>query len=205
VESLKQNARSYRADAAMASASILMRSRAREHRSFMITAIGTPVLLNEIQHIQAEAVGGDIDGSVIKNKVKASLIIERYTGIYTMDNATAEFIATSRLTEFVPLLFKAMNEIGEDQEFKDRQAKLFRYFDFLDKDQAIAILYGQLLSDDLIVTQFKIISKSISSSNLIDYDQVEKLLAGSLLAKKAALKVLTLDKDWYSVQDIAYL
>ena len=76
----------------------------------MITAIGTPVLLNEIKHIQVESVGGDIDGSVIKNKVKASLIIERYTGIYTMDNATAEFIATSRLTEFVPLLFKAMNE-----------------------------------------------------------------------------------------------
>jgi len=92
-----------------ASASILMRSRAKERRSFMITAIGTPVLLNEINHIQAEAVDGDIDGSVIKNKVKASLIIERYTGIYIMDNVTAEFIATSRLTEFVPLLFKAMN------------------------------------------------------------------------------------------------
>ena len=58
-----------------------MRSRAKEHRSFMITAIGTPVLLNEIKHIQAEVVGGDIDGSVIKNKVKASLIIERYTSM----------------------------------------------------------------------------------------------------------------------------
>jgi len=172
---------------------------------FMITAIGTPVLLNEIKHIQAEAVDGDIDGSVIKNKVKASLIIERNTGIYTMDNATAEFIATSRLTEFVPLLFKAMNETGEDQEFKDRQATLFRYLDFLDKDQATAILYGQLLSEDITRAQFKIISKAISSSNLIDYDQVEKLLSGSLLAKKAALKVLTLDNDWYSVQDIAYL
>jgi len=78
----------------------------------MITAIGTPVLLNEIKHIQAEAIGGDLDGSVIKNKVKASLIIERYSGIYTMNNATAEFIATSRLTEFVPLLFKVMNETG---------------------------------------------------------------------------------------------
>lgn len=171
----------------------------------MITAIGTPVLLNQIKHIHAEAVGGDIDGSVIKNKVKASLIIERYTGINAMTNATAEFIATSRLTEFVPLLFKAMNETGEDQVFIDRQATLFRYFDFLDKDQAIAILYEQLLSDDLTSAQFKLISKAISSSNLIDYDQVEKLLAGSLLAKKAALKVLTLDKDWYSAQDIAYL
>jgi len=34
----------------------------------MITAIGTPVLLNEIKHIQAEAIGGYIDGSVIKIK-----------------------------------------------------------------------------------------------------------------------------------------
>jgi predicted DNA binding protein len=109
------------------------------------------------------------------------LIIERYTGIYAMNHATAEFIATSRLAEFVPLLFKAMNEIGEDQEFKDRQAILFRYFDFLDNDQAIAILYGQLLSDDLTSAQFKIISNAISSSNLIDYDQVEKLLAVFLI------------------------
>ncbi|MGA6121729.1 hypothetical protein [Sphingobacterium anhuiense] len=59
-----------------------MRSRARERRSFMITAIGTPVLLNEIKHIHAEAIGGDIDGFVIKNKVKASLVLERYTGIF---------------------------------------------------------------------------------------------------------------------------
>ncbi|TCR14330.1 hypothetical protein EDF67_101434 [Sphingobacterium sp. JUb78] len=47
-----------------------------------------------------------------------SLMIERPTGIFTMDNATAEFIATSRLTEFVPLLFKAMNERVEDRVFK---------------------------------------------------------------------------------------
>ncbi|NJI72694.1 hypothetical protein HCX49_05705 [Sphingobacterium kitahiroshimense] len=32
----------------------------------MITAIDTPVLLNQIKHIQVESVGGDIDGSVIK-------------------------------------------------------------------------------------------------------------------------------------------
>jgi hypothetical protein len=89
-------------------------------------------LLNQIKPIQAEAVGRDIDGYVIKNKVKASLIIERYTGIYAMTNATAEFIATSRLTEFVPLLFKAMNDDpGLAQEYIDRQATLFRYFDSL--------------------------------------------------------------------------
>ena len=46
-----------------------------------------------------------------------SLMIERPTGIFTMDNATAEFIATSRLTEFLPLLFKGKNETGEDQVF----------------------------------------------------------------------------------------
>jgi len=35
----------------------------------MITAIGTPVLLNEIKHIQAEAVGGDID-QLLRTKSK---------------------------------------------------------------------------------------------------------------------------------------
>ncbi|KKX48871.1 MULTISPECIES: hypothetical protein [Sphingobacterium] len=62
------------------------------------------------------------------------MIIERHTGIYAIDNATAEFIAIYRLAEFVPLLFKEINETGEDQVFIDRQATLFRYFDFLDKD-----------------------------------------------------------------------
>lgn len=114
-----------------------MSCRAKERRSFTITAIHTPVLLSQIKPIQAEAVGRDIDGSVIKNKLKASLIIERYTDIYTMDNATAEFIATSRLTEFVSLIFKAMNDDpGLAQSYIYRQATLFRYFDFLDKDQA---------------------------------------------------------------------
>jgi hypothetical protein len=114
VESLKQYARSYRADAVIGfSVNIDELSGkgipiAYDHR-YRYTCIA--------QHIQVESVGGDIDGSVIKNKVKASLIIERYTGIYTMDNATAEFIATSRLTEFLPLLFKGKNETGEDQVF----------------------------------------------------------------------------------------
>ncbi|MEN5380673.1 hypothetical protein [Sphingobacterium kitahiroshimense] len=50
------------------------------------------------------------------------------------------------MTEFVPLLFKAMNDDpGLAQEYIDPQATLFRYFDFLDKDQAIAKRYGQLL------------------------------------------------------------
>ncbi|MEJ5144830.1 hypothetical protein [Sphingobacterium sp. MYb388] len=45
------------------------------------------------------------------------MIIERNTGIYTMENTTAEVIATSRLTEFVPLLFKAMNETGGGRRY----------------------------------------------------------------------------------------
>lgn len=46
---------------------------------FMITAIGTSVLLNPSKHI--EEVDGEIDGSVIKKKVRASLIIERFMSL----------------------------------------------------------------------------------------------------------------------------
>ncbi|CDS91464.1 hypothetical protein BN1088_1220004 [Sphingobacterium sp. PM2-P1-29] len=55
------------------------------------------------------------------------MIIERYKVIYAINHVPLEFIATSRLTEYVRLLFKAMNVIGEDQELKDRQARLFCY------------------------------------------------------------------------------
>lgn len=49
-----------------------MSSREKERQSFMITAIGTHVLLNSSKTTQEEVVGRDINGSVIKNKVKAT-------------------------------------------------------------------------------------------------------------------------------------
>ena len=97
VESLKQNARSYRADAVIGFSVNIDEISGKGRQSFMITIIGTPVLLNEIKHIQAEAVGGDIDGSVIKNKVKASLIIERYCCLAVQKNYARSEYYTPKL------------------------------------------------------------------------------------------------------------
>ena len=97
MESLKQNVRSYRADAVIGFSVNIDELSGKGRQSFMITVIGTLVLLNEIKHIQAEAVGGDIDGSVIKNKVKASLIIERYCCLAVQENYARSEYYTPKL------------------------------------------------------------------------------------------------------------
>jgi uncharacterized protein YbjQ (UPF0145 family) len=61
VESLKQYTRSYQADAVIGFSVNIDELSGKGTQMFTITAIGTPVLLNEIKHIQVEAVGRDID------------------------------------------------------------------------------------------------------------------------------------------------
>lgn len=51
-----------------------------------------------------------LDGELIQQKVRADIILENYKTVESINRETAEFIATSGLREFEPLIFKAMNE-----------------------------------------------------------------------------------------------
>ncbi|MNK14508.1 hypothetical protein D3C87_326310 [compost metagenome] len=45
----------------------------------------------------------------------------------------------------------------------------------------------------------------ITSSNFIDYTKAINLLNSNIHARRIALKIFSLDKDWYSKEDIAVL
>jgi len=82
---------------------------------------------------------------------------------------------------------------------------LFRYFDYLPDEEAIAILYNALLEGNLTTLQVKRINAIITSSNFIDYARAVNLLNSNIHARRIALKIFSLDKDWYSKEDIAIL
>ena len=82
---------------------------------------------------------------------------------------------------------------------------LFRYFDYLPEEDAIAILYNALLEGNLTTLQVKRINAIITSSNFIDYAKAINLLNNNTHSKRIALKIFSLDKDWYSKEDIAIL
>ncbi|MGE8377185.1 MAG: hypothetical protein ACN6PN_02515, partial [Sphingobacterium sp.] len=143
---------------------------------------------------------------LIQQKVRADIILENYKSVESINKDTAEFIATSGLREFEPLVFKAMNEdYGVEQTPKEKLEMLFRYFDYLPNEEAIAILYNALLEGNLTTLQVKRINAIITSSNFIDYAKAITLLNSNTHARRIALKIFSLDKDWYSKEDIAIL
>ncbi len=205
-ETLKQRAQAIRADAIIVLSVDIDEISGKESQLFMITAVGTPVHLKEVARVPVEKQDDLLNGELIQQKVRADIILENYKSVESINKETAEFIATSGLREFEPLVFKAMNEeYGIEQTPKEKLEMLFRYFDYLPEEDAIAILYNALLEGNLTNLQAKRINTIITSSNFIDYEKATNLLNSNLYARRIALKIFSLDKDWYSKEDIAIL
>ncbi|WP_448138452.1 YbjQ family protein [Sphingobacterium siyangense] len=205
-ETLKQRAQAIRADAIIGLSVDIDEISGKGSQMFMITAMGTPVLLKEVARVTVEKQDDLLDGELIQQKVRADIILENYKSVESINKDTAEFIATSGLREFEPLVFKAMNEdYGVEQTPKDTLEMLFRYFDYLPDEEAISILYNALLEGNLTTLQVKRINTIITSSNFIDYSKAIDLLNSNTHARRIALKIFSLNKDWYSKEDVAIL
>ena len=188
---LKQHAQSLRADAIIGLSVDIDEISGKGSQMFMITAVGTPVHLKEVARVPIDRGDDFLDGTLIQQKVRADIILENYKSIESINRETAEFIATSGLREFEPLVFRAMGEdyeSGIDQAPKDKQEMLFRYFDYLPDEEAIAILYNALLEGNLTTLQVKRINAIITSSNFIDYSRAINLLNSNAHARRIALK-----------------
>ncbi|MNX02726.1 hypothetical protein D3C86_322890 [compost metagenome] len=205
-ETLKQRAQAIRADAIIGLSVDIDEISGKGSQLFMITAVGTPVHLKEVARVPVEMQDDLLDGELIQQKVRADIILENYKSLESINKDTVEFIATSGLSEFVPLVFKAMNEdYGIEQTPKEKLEMLFRYFDYLPDEDAIAILYNALLEGNLTTLQVKRINAIITSSDFIDYSKAINLLNSNAHAGRIALKIFSLNKDWYSKEDIAIL
>jgi len=171
-ETLKQRAQAIRADAIIGLSVDIDEISGKGSQMFMITAVGTPVHLKEVARVPVEKQDDLLDGELIQQKVRADIILENYKSVESINKETAEFIATSGLREFEPLVFKAMNEdYGIEQTPKDKLEMLFRYFDYLPDEEAIAMLFNALLEGNLTTLQVKRINAIITSSNFIDYSK----------------------------------
>jgi len=127
-ETLKLRAQAIRADAIIGLSVDIDEISGKGSQMFMITAVGTPpVYLKEVAHVPVERQDDLLDGELIQQKVRADIILENYKSVESINKETAEFIATSGLREFVPLVFKAMNEdYGIEQTPKEKLEMLFR-------------------------------------------------------------------------------
>lgn len=195
-ETLKQRAQAICADAIIGLSVDIDEISGKGSQLFMITAVGTPVHLKEVACVPMEIQDDLLDGELIQQKVRADIILENYKSVES----------TSGLREFEPLVFKAMNkDYGIEQSPKDKLEILFRYFDYLPDEEAIAILYHALSEGSLTTLQVKRINAIITSSNFIDYSKAINLLNSIIHARRITLKMFSLNKDWYSKDDIVIL
>ncbi|MNK14509.1 hypothetical protein D3C87_326320 [compost metagenome] len=149
-ETLKQRTQAIRADAIIGLSVDIDEISGKGSQLFMITAVGTPVHLKEVARGPIEKQDDLLDGELIQQNVRADIILENYKSVESINKETAELIATSGLSEFERLVFKAMNEdYSIEQTLKDKLEMLFRYFDYLPDVEAIVILYNALSEGNL--------------------------------------------------------
>jgi len=175
---------------------------------FMVTAIGTPVLLDNVQHNHDRY----SDHRLINIKLKAKRLIAGGKHVYELNDEDLSFIAESGLTEFIPYIRKSLeldSANSMDKADRDRFIQKIQYslliFNNMEHDLAKDTLYKWLTEDINPAIKYTL-SNTIIELELVDYHKARMMLDfDDIISKKHALKILNVDKSVYTENDIKAL
>jgi len=176
---------------------------------FMITAYGTPVKASRSGDLSKELFSDDlVDGSYIENKVKAKKLIERFKDQSRLTDEDIQFVIDNPYPEFKDTVLTALRSLTVDaqvDQIKTRIIDLAKYFAVLPTEMAIEILYDELAEEGHFNYHSRIFT-TIKKYGLVDYNKVRTLMTHpTLVAKKFALLIISIEKPYYSKLDIAEL
>jgi len=176
---------------------------------FMVTVVGTPVILDVKQNHSTEKV---IDHQSINTKIKVKRLMASSDNIYQLTNEQLLYAVESGIPEFIPHIEQSLDienpTLKNAFDLESLIGKLknsLLIFDRLPVDIAKDNLYSWLLQD----IHFRVkstISNTIIELELVDYEKSLKLLdSKDVINKKHALKILNTDKNIYSENDLKAL
>lgn len=172
----------------------------------MVTVVGTPVVLDKED---VELSGNTLDNHILVNhKLRAKRIIDSRRTIDRLTQDDIDFIITSGLEEFLPIVKAGLESIKTcDPLDKDDLEKLLRnvmnLFDNIDTTIAAETMYSWLVEDDIPYLSKSILSDSIIDFDLVDYNRASALIhSDDLIIQKIGLEILNQDKSTYSESDI---
>jgi len=180
---------------------------------FMLTAVGTAVILEKItteevelpeSELRLENIGADKINLLRKKK---AVIEKASANTWTLNDDMWNFITVNRVDEVFPFVMKkfseAMSYYHTDEGAFERFYKLMLgYLGALPDEKKLALLYNEMANEPNERAGLRL-TKIIKDLNLFDFYRTMDLLTNNnWLVQKRALCISTYDKPFYNRQDI---
>ena len=184
---------------------------------FMITAIGTAVLLETNHDNNNNSKITKEEGSISVNQIreakeKKDFLRKIEKEEVELTEKAWEYILQNRLKEVLPFLFRKFTAYYDgdrshpNEVLQNYKERFILYFKSLDRETQITFLYSQLRDPELKYFSFKLVLKLIEDEDLLDLEKVEAIMKiENTNVSKRALSVLSSEKPYYKKEDIAQL
>ena len=179
---------------------------------FMITAIGTAVIIeNNNKKENTVDTTGNVRSDRIKTlKTKREIIEKANAGTLSLDDGIWDFITSNQVHEVYNFILvklqSTIDSIDLTPETKEELDKFYKrtldYIDSLPEEKKIELLYASIIKEDNELLALRI-SNIIKDLQLLDLNYVTQILQEENFQKqKRGLRILTYDKPFYNKQDI---
>ncbi len=176
---------------------------------FMITALGTAVIIESPKKKNIQVRENSTAMSVekmIEQRQRFSLIKKTQNNNLVLDDATWEFITENNVYEIAKEVYlRAVSiypQITYEESKESLYQKLLNYLFTIPEEIRIPLLYEQLIENDTVFINGKFFNL-IKDLRAIDHVRLESYLNGDNSEIRAkALQVITYDKEFYSQEDI---
>jgi uncharacterized protein YbjQ (UPF0145 family)/CDGSH-type Zn-finger protein len=180
---------------------------------FMLTAIGTAVIIEEKAIATTLHTGSEKFANVSLERInalhkKSEIIKQAAENKLELNDATWDFITTNQVDEaftFILQKYKVMLGNGTAENDKSFYLKMLRYLEAFPEEQRAALLYDAVQKEDNETLQNALVN-IIKELRLLDLNYVKQLLENADFTKrKKGFQILLFDKPFFNKQDLAEL
>ena len=182
---------------------------------FMITAMGTAVVVDDSNRTKSVVVAEEMFENVSFEKIKVlqrrrEVIQSAQASTLNLEDDIWEFITNNQVYEVYDYVINKLNSLityaNENQEsFNKFYERTLNYISILPENKRIELLYGSIATgenEDLFLK----LSDIVDDLKLLDLSQVLFLLKSQdFKIQKRATKLVTFDKPFYNKQDVEQL
>lgn len=174
---------------------------------FMVTAIGTAVVIDDFSKKTTEV--NEILGNISQDKMvelrhRHELIKKAKENTLCLDDTTWEFISKNKVFEISKEVLKKAHEEYSTafEEKKTIIQKLLMYLYSIPEENRTTLLYEYLMENESVGFNRELYSL-IKDLSVYDPDKLERyIVSDDLKIRKKALQIIANDKSYYTIEDI---
>ena len=175
---------------------------------FMITAIGTAVIVNNLSAKNEDLPSSEKIENVSIDKLKVlqrkrEILSQANTGRMTLTDDIWDFITANQIDEiFEFILTQLKDPIAINEDFAKIYKNTISFLDALPEEKKLNLIYNSILKEDNEQINVKL-CEIIAKLKLFDFPHIDEILNSTDFTKqKRALRILGYDKAFYNKQDV---